>query len=49
MSLNEQKIEAEIAKLLAETAKLNKETKWYELAMIVGFIIALQAAAKYLL
>lgn len=36
--LEQEKIAAEIAKLMAETAKLNKETFWYPLVMAVGLI-----------
>ena len=44
--LKMQKIEAEIAKLMAETSKLNKELRWYEVMVIVAITLALVAAAK---
>lgn len=47
--LNEQKIQAEISKLLAETAKINKETRWYEFVVLTGVIVGLLAVGKYLL
>lgn len=37
-TLEQEKIAAEIAKLMAETAKLNKETFWYPLVMAVGLV-----------
>lgn len=33
-SIDQLKIEAELAKLMAETAKLNKETFWYPLGRV---------------
>ena len=47
--LNHDKIQAEIAKLLAETSKLNKETRWYEVVVIAGILVAITAAAKWIL
>lgn len=44
-----EKIDAEIAKLIAETAKLNKETRWYDIVVIAGVVGALLATGKYLL
>lgn len=43
------KIDAEIAKLMAETAKINKETKWYEYVVITGSVLAIVAVAKFFL
>jgi len=50
------KNQAEIGRLLAEqaslhanAANLNKKTRWYEVVMIGGFVVALLAAGKYLL
>lgn len=47
--LTNQKLEVEINKIIAETAKINKETRWYELVVISGVVMALLAAGKYLL
>lgn len=47
--LSDDRIRSEIAKLMAETAKLNKETKWYEVVMISGATLALVAIAKLFL
>ncbi len=46
---NHDKIQAQIAKLLAETDNINKKTKWYEVVLFGSFIVALLAAGKYLL
>lgn len=43
------KVDAEIAKLIAETAKLNKETFWYPMALATGLVIAVGAVVKYIL
>ena len=50
------KLEADIAetmantmKLGAETAKLNKETFWYPVALTTGLVIAVGAVVKYIL
>lgn len=50
------KLEVDIAevmantrKLGAETAKLNKETFWYPLALATGLVIAVGAVVKYIL
>ena len=50
------KLEADIAetmantmKLGAETAKLNKETFWYPMALATGLVIAVGAVVKYIL
>lgn len=45
-TLNEQKIQAEIAKLMAETAKLNKEIRWYEIVAISAATLTVVAIAK---
>ena len=37
--LKMQKIEAEIAKLMAETSKLNKELRWYKILFIIVMIL----------
>ncbi len=43
------KVDAEIAQLIAETAKLNKETFWYPVALATGLVIAVGAVVKYIL
>jgi len=45
-SIDQLKIEAEIAKLMAETAKLNKETFWYPLVVSSGIIAAVATIVK---
>ena len=51
-ALVDDKMRAEIAKLTAETIKLNKEIKWYEAIVIAGgasgLTLALLALAKFL-
>ncbi|MEM1430618.1 MAG: hypothetical protein AAGG09_14275 [Pseudomonadota bacterium] len=44
-ALADDKMRAEIAKLIAETAKINKETRWYELVVIGAAASALTLAA----
>lgn len=48
-TMNEKKIDAEIAKLMAETAKLNKELKWYEVSVIIAITLAVVAVVKLFL
>lgn len=48
-SLNKEKIQAEITKIFAETTRINKQNKWYEIVLIMGFMTALLAVGKYLL
>ncbi len=48
-SLNKEKIQAEITKMFAETTRINKQNKWYEIVLIMGFATALLAVGKYLL
>ena len=43
------KIEAEIAKLMADTAKVNKDIKWYEAGVIVAATLAVVAVVKLFL
>lgn len=43
------KINAEIAKLIAETAEINKKTRWYEVMLIVSVTLAVVAVAKLFL
>jgi hypothetical protein len=49
--LTHDKIQAEITHLFAQTAKLNKETRWYEVALLFGagsaFTLAIVAIMKY--
>ncbi len=40
------KIHAEISYLMAQTAKANKETRWYEVVIIVSVTLATVAFAK---
>lgn len=47
--LNHEKTQAEIAKLMAETAKLNKELRWYEATIVVAMTLAVVAVAKLFL
>ena len=44
-----EQIRAEISKTMAETAKLNKELRWYEVTLIVAITLALVAIAKLFL
>jgi disulfide oxidoreductase YuzD len=46
---NSKKIDAEIAKLLAETAKINNETMWYPMVVVSGLFIAIGAVIKFIL
>jgi len=50
--LNIEKIQVEIAHIIAQTSKLNKETKWYELIMFAaiggGLVAAGVTLAKFL-
>ncbi|SFV88771.1 hypothetical protein MNB_SUP05-SYMBIONT-5-769 [hydrothermal vent metagenome] len=43
------KVDAEIAKLIAETAKLNKETFWYPMALATGLVLSVGAVMKFIL
>ncbi|MCL1960538.1 MAG: hypothetical protein FWG56_01885 [Desulfovibrionaceae bacterium] len=47
--LEHSKIEAEIAKLMAETAKINKEATWYPIVVASGLIAAVVAITKLFL
>jgi hypothetical protein len=40
------KLDLEIAKLIAETAKLNKELRWYEVTIIIAGTLAVVAITK---
>jgi hypothetical protein len=47
--LEMRKLEVDIAKVMSETAKLNKETFWYPVALATGLVIAVGAVVKYIL
>ncbi len=49
LTMNDKKFEAEIAKIMAETVKINKESKYYVLSLVLGStvlgaVIALSSA-----
>jgi hypothetical protein len=48
-ALNDDKMRAEIAKLIAETAKLNSENRWYPLVVGSGATLAIVAIVKIFL
>ncbi len=48
-AMQPQKIEAEIAKLIAETAKINAEAKRYPFVMLAGVFCAALAVVKLFL
>jgi len=43
------KVEAEIAKLIAETSKLNAETRWYPMVVMAGFFAVVITLTKLFL
>ena len=43
------KLRTEINKMIAETAKVNKEIRWYEVIIIVSVTLAVVAVAKIFL
>lgn len=47
--IDHQKIDAEIAKLIGETSKLNKDLKWYEVGVIVAATLVVVAVVKLFL
>ena len=47
--MSELKVDAEIAKLIAETVKINKEIRWYEVMIIVTATLAIVAVVKLFL
>ena len=47
--LEDEKIRAEIAKLIAETSKINSENRWYPLVVGSGLTLAIVAVAKLFL
>lgn len=44
-----EKIHTEIAKLMAETAKINRETMWYPVAIATGLIGAVAAVTTVII
>lgn len=44
--LSHEKIQAEIAKLMAETSKINKESRYYPIVILGTIIIALGVILK---
>ena len=48
-ALHHQKVDAEISKLLAETAKINSENRWYPFVVGSGVTLAIVAIAKLFL
>lgn len=48
-SLADDKVRAEIAKLVAETSKINSENRWYPFVVGSGVTLALVAIAKLFL
>ena len=47
--MSELKVDAEIAKLIAETVKINKEIRWDEVTIIVAATLAIVALVKLFL
>ncbi|HGM7334064.1 TPA: hypothetical protein ACKQCJ_000352 [Stenotrophomonas maltophilia] len=47
--MDAQKVEAEIAKLIAETSKINAESRWYPFMVGAAFFGAAAAFAKLFL
>ena len=47
--LTDDKVRAEIAKLIAETAKINTENRWYIAVVASGATLAIVAVAKLFL
>ena len=45
-SIHDDKVRAEIAKLIAETAKINRENHWYPFVVGSGATLALVAIVK---
>ncbi len=45
-ALNIEKLQAEITKLISDTAKVNKELKWYEVTIIIAGTLAIVAITK---
>ena len=49
LRLADEKMRAEISKLIAETAKINSENRWYPFVVGSGFTLAMVAVAKLFL
>jgi len=47
--LNQDKVSAEIAKLMAETVKINSENRWYPFVVGSGVTLAVVAIVKIFL
>jgi hypothetical protein len=47
-AISDDKVRAEIAKLIAETAKINAEAKWYPYVAVAGIFAAAIALVKLL-
>jgi hypothetical protein len=43
------KADAEIAKLIAETAEINAKTIWYPIVVVAGLFVGIGAVVKYIL
>jgi hypothetical protein len=46
--LTQDKLQAEISKLMAETSKINAEARWYPFVAVAGVFGAALALAKFL-
>lgn len=49
IKLQDEKMRAEIGKLMAETAKINSENRWYPLVVGSGLTLAIVAVVKLFL
>lgn len=47
--IHHDKVIAEIAHLMAQTAKLNKDLRWYEVGVVVAATLAVVAVVKLFL
>ena len=43
------KVDAEIAKLIAETAEINAKTIWYPIVVVAGLFVGIGAVMKFIL
>jgi hypothetical protein len=43
------KVDAEIAKLIAETAKINAKTMWYPIVVVAGLFVGIGVVVKFIL
>ena len=43
------RVDAEIAKLIAESAKINQEARWYPLVVATALVSAVAAATAFLI